>query len=181
MQLGSNTPRLETERLILRRFVLSDAEDLFRILSDEEVNRFLPWFAHRSVAETRAWLAEDVFPDYRKPVAYRYALERKGENRVVGYLSLLGVDAAERCGEVGYGLLRESWGQGLMTEACLALFAQLRRDGFRYATATHDAENPASGRVMQKCGMRYVRSYPERWQPKDKDVVFRLYRIDWEG
>lgn len=47
-----------------------------------------------------------------------------------------------------------------------------------YLTATHDVLNPASGRVMQKCGMRYIHSYREHWMPKDIDVVFRLYQYD---
>ena len=59
--------------------------------------------------------------------------------------------------------------------------ARLKADGFRYATATHDVLNPASGRVMQKCGMRYVRTYPEFWQPKGIWVNFNLYRIDLNG
>jgi len=68
-----------------------------------------------------------------------------------------------------------------MTEAVGALIARLKADGFRYATATHDVLNPASGRVMQKCGMRYVRTYPEFWQPKGIWVNFNLYRIDLNG
>ena len=63
-----------------------------------------------------------------------------------------------------------------MTEAVGALIARLKADGFRYAAATHDVLNPASGRVMQKCGMRYVRTYPEFWQPKGIWVNFNLYR-----
>ena len=181
MRFGSNTPRLETERLILRRFERRDADALFRILSDEEVNRFLPWFPHKSREETSEFLENSVFADYRKEIAYRYALVPRGEDKAIGYLSLLGIDEKERCGDIGYGLLREYWGEGLMTEAVGALIARLKADGFRYATATHDVLNPASGRVMQKCGMRYVRTYPEFWQPKGIWVNFNLYRIDLNG
>ena len=62
MRFGSNTPRLETERLILRRFERQDADALFRILSDEEVNRFLPWFPHKSREETSEFLENSVLP-----------------------------------------------------------------------------------------------------------------------
>ena len=90
MRFGSNTPRLETERLILRRFERQDADALFRILSDEEVNRFLPWFPHKSREETSEFLENSVFADYRKEIAYRYALVPRGEDKAIGYLSLLG-------------------------------------------------------------------------------------------
>ena len=181
MSFGSNTPRLETERLILRKFTEKDCGDLFRILSDKEVNRFLPWFPHASAAETEAFMHDSIFRDYGKRTAYRYAVEKKDPRCVIGYLSLLGIDETERCGDIGYGLLREYWGKGIMTEAVAALLAQLKTDGFRYVTATHDVNNPASGCVMRKCGMRFVRTYEEMWQPKNFLVEFALYRIDLNG
>ena len=71
MGFGSNTPLLETKGLILRKFPADDCEDLFRILSDERVNVFLPWFPHKSPEVTRAFLERSVFADYHKKVAYR--------------------------------------------------------------------------------------------------------------
>lgn len=165
----------------MRKFELQDADELFRILSDEEVNRFLPWFPHKTREETLRFLQDSVFADYDKAIAYRYAVILRSESRVIGYLSFLGIDEKERSGDIGYGLLREYWGKGIMTEAVKALLFRLKADGFRYATATHDVQNPASGRVMQKCGMRYVRTYPEFWQPKGIWVNFNLYRIDLNG
>lgn len=165
----------------MRKFELRDADELFRILSDEEVNRFLPWFPHKMREETLRFLQDSVFADYDKAIAYRYAVVLRSESRVIGCLSFLGIDEKERSGDIGYGLLREYWGKGIMTEAVKALLFRLKADGFRYATATHDVQNPASGRVMQKCGMRYVRTYPEFWQPKGIWVNFNLYRIDLNG
>ena len=165
----------------MRKFELRDADELFRILSDEEVNRFLPWFPHKTREETLRFLQDSGFADYDMAIAYRYAVVLRSESRVIGYLSFLGIDEKERSGDIGYGLLREYWGKGIMTEAVKALLFRLKADGFRYATATHDVQNPASGRVMQKCGMRYVRTYPEFWQPKGIWVNFNLYRIDLNG
>lgn len=165
----------------MRKFELRDADELFLILSDEEVNRFLPWFPHKTREETLRFLQDSVFADYDKAIAYRYAVVLRSESRVIGDLSFLGIDEKERSGDIGYGLLREYWGKGIMTEAVKALLFRLKADGFRYATATHDVQNPASGRVMQKCGMRYVRTYPEFWQPKGIWVNFNLYRIDLNG
>lgn len=165
----------------MRKFELQDADELFRILSDEEVNRFLPWFPHKTREETLRFLQDSVFADCDKAIAYRYAVVLRSESRVIGYLSFLGIDEKDRSGDIGYGPLREYWGKGIMTEAVKALLFRLKADGFRYATATHGVQNPASGRVMQKCGMRYVRTYPEFWQPKGIWVNFNLYRIDLNG
>ena len=50
-----------------------------------------------------------------------------------------------------------------------------------FVTATHDVNNPRSGAVMRRLGMRYCYSYREQWQPKDLSVVFRLYQLDLDG
>ena len=56
-----------------------------------------------------------------------------------------------------------------------------REDGLPYVTATHDRGNPASGRVMEKLGMRYLYSYEEQWRPKNLRVTFRLYQLNLDG
>ena len=61
------------------------------------------------------------------------------------------------------------------------MLAWLKGQGLPYVTATHDRENPKSGRVMQKLGMRYCYSYTEQWKPKGFEVVFRLYQLDLNG
>ena len=66
-------------------------------------------------------------------------------------------------------------------EAAKAVLAQMKRDGMTYATATHDEKNPASGRVMEKIGMKYRYSYREQWQPKNIPVIFRMYQINLDG
>ena len=53
-----NTPTLETERLILRKFIENDIEAMYRIYSDKEVNKFLPWFPLESLEETRLFFKE---------------------------------------------------------------------------------------------------------------------------
>ena len=58
-----NTPTLETERLKLRKFTENNMHALYRICSDEEVNRFLPWFPLKSIEEARVFLQKDMRPD----------------------------------------------------------------------------------------------------------------------
>lgn len=62
MENPRNTPRLETPRLILRRFVPEDAPALWELLRDREVNRFLPWFPVETLAEAEKFLRERVEP-----------------------------------------------------------------------------------------------------------------------
>ena len=57
----------------------------------------------------------------------------------------------------------------------------LRADGLPFLTATHDADNPKSGAVMERIGMTYRYSYEELWQPKNRLVIFRMYQMDLNG
>ena len=158
-----NTPALNTKRLILRRFEKKDIGDLYRILSDEEVNRFLPWFALENIEEARRFFEKRYAAKYALSQGYAYAICLKENDRPIGYVN---VDADEPH-DLGYGLCKEFWGRGIVTEAVKAVIAQAKEDGLTYITATHDKNNPRSGGVMRGVGMRYCYSYEEQWQPKD--------------
>lgn len=172
-----NTPELITERLILRKFTEEDREALYEILKDEEVNRFLPWFPTASIKEAEIFLKERYLDSYKKERGYQYAICLRGENRPVGYIGA----SMEEHHDLGYGLRKEYWNRGIVTEAGRAVIDQVRKDGIPYLTATHDIKNPASGAVMKKLGMEYQYSYEELWQPKNILVTFRLYQLNLDG
>lgn len=172
-----NTPTLETERLILRRFTERDMEALFLILKDEEVNTFLPWYPINSIEEIRKFYEERYASKYAVPQGYAYAICLKRDNFPIGYIQ---VDMEEHH-DFGYGLRKEFWYQGIVTEAGKAVVEQVRKDGLPYITATHDRNNPRSGNVLQKVGMTYCYSYEEQWQPKNFPVIFRMYQLNFDG
>lgn len=172
-----NTPTIETERLILRRFTEEDMEALYRIYSDQETNRFLPWFPLKSMDEARELFAQRYAAQYAQPQAYAYAICLKKDNIPIGYIK---VDMEEHH-DFGYGLRKEFWHRGITTEAGRAVVEQVRRDGLPYLTATHDRSNPRSGSVMKKVGMKYRYSYEEQWQPKNLLVTFRMYQLNLDG
>ncbi|HPZ15810.1 MAG TPA: GNAT family N-acetyltransferase [Sphaerochaeta sp.] len=165
---------LETERLLLRRFTTRDVEGLLELHADPEVNRFLPWHPLETL--------EDAYDFYERTYetddgGYRYAICLKENDRVIGYVHVKGDESRD----MGYGLRREFWNRGIVTEACRAVIGQLERDGVPYITATHDIDNAASGRVMQKLGMSYRYTYRELWQPKGLPVTFRMYQLNLDG
>lgn len=172
-----NTPTLETQRLLLRKFTAADLDALYEIFRDEEVNTFLPWLPLKSLDDDRDFYEARYARGYRLPCAYRYAICLKAENIPIGYIHV----ASDDSHDLGYGLRREFWHKGIATEAGWAVIEQIRRDGIPYLTATHDVRNPRSGRVMQRLGMRYQYSYEEQWQPKNRLVLFRMYQLDLDG
>ncbi len=172
-----NTPRLETERLILRRFTEADIEALYQILKDEAVNTYLPWFPVKNTDEAKLFYEKHYAAEYAKPQAYAYAICLKGSNIPVGYIKTDMDDGHD----LGYGLQKEFWHQGIATEAGIAVVAQLKRDSVPFITATHDVNNPRSGGVMRRLGMKYCYTYEEQWQPKNFRVTFRMYQLNLDG
>lgn len=172
-----NTPTLKTERLILRKFTEKDMDALFLILKDEEVNEFLPWFPAKNLDETRDFYEERFADNYKKICAYNYAICLRDDNIPVGYINV----NTDESYELGYGLRKEFWHKGIVTEACKSVVEQLRKDNIPYITATHDICNPRSGGVMKQIGMKYQYSFEEQVQPKNTLVTFRMYQLNLDG
>lgn len=172
-----NTPTLETKRLILRKFTENDIEALFLILKDKEINTFLPWYPMKNLEQAKKFYEERYTFTYLKPQGYAYAICLKSDNFPIGYIK---VDMEEPH-DFGYGLRKEFWHQGIVSEAAKAVVEQVKKDGLPYITATHDVNNPRSGNVMKKVGMKYCYSYEELWQPKGFFVTFRMYQLNFDG
>ena len=153
-------PTLETKRLILRDFVLSDWPALNAFLSDPAVTRHMH-FASWDEGKRRAWLTrlvQEISDPHRD--AYNWAITLRSNGLLIGWL-ILGRSRHARdpgmgeCG-CGYALHQQYWGQGYMPEALQAAFTYAFRVlGTRLIHAECEIENTASARVMQKCGMHY--------------------------
>ena len=170
---------IRTERLILRPFRLSDAEDMYHNwASDPEVPKYVSWDVHESPAFTRE-LLKSWISEYEKPDYYNWTLEYGGE--VIGNAAVIPKDKREAA-ELGYSLSRRFWNRGIMTEAVSAitdfLFGEI---GYHRLCIRNIRENPASGRVAEKCGYTLER---EGFLAKDgrfHDILSRsLLRDEWE-
>lgn len=175
--IQENTPRMETERLILRRFAEDDIPAILDVFGDVEANRFLPWFPLKSLDEAAAFYRERFAAVYARPSGCMYAICFKGGDVPIGYIHA----DADPPHDFGYALATPYWHRGITTEAGRAVIERVRAAGWPFLTATHDVNNPRSGAVMRKLGMRYAYSYREHWMPKDISVVYRMYQINLDG
>lgn len=174
-----NTPRLETERLILRKLeeTPEDLNAMFAILSDREANTFLPWYPAENLDDVRRHVRERYFDLYAAPAGYRYVICLKSDNVPVGYVGMSNDDSRD----FGYGLRSDFQHRGIATEAARAVAERIRAAGYSYITATHDVNNPRSGEVMKKIGMTYCYSYVELCMPKNITTTFRMYQLNFDG
>ena len=152
---GTQAP--ETERLILRRFSLRDAEAMYtNWASDPEVTRYLTWPTHAGVDASRAVL-EDWVAAYAQESFYQWAIVLKEyPGDPIGSIGAVNVDDDIAAVQLGYCLGRRWWHRGIMSEALGAVMDFFfDAVGFHRVACRHDPRNPHSGMVMQKCGMKY--------------------------
>lgn len=162
---------LETERLLLRPVTLSDAQDMFAYASDPDNVRwsFMP---NQSLDETKNIIASI----YLASPLGRWGIELKETAQFIGTLDMHNVVEAVGRAEFGYTLNKSFWNKGYMTEAAQAFVKLFFEEfGMNCLVARHDQDNPASGRVMQKIGMRF--SHQEPYAKRDKKDPNRIVTL----
>lgn len=151
------TQRLETDRLILRRFVSEDAAAMYKNwASDEEVTKFLTWPTHSS-QEVSQMVLKDWVKSYSDESYYQWAIVLKDNgDEPIGSISVVDMKDDISMVHIGYCIGRGWWHKGVTSEALKAVMDFLFDVvDVNRIEARHDPRNPNSGKVMEKCGMKY--------------------------
>ena len=155
MMNKTGTQTIETHRLILRQFRPEDAEDMFsNWASDPEVTRYLTWPVHSGMDITRMVIS-DWISHYDDGAFFNWAIELKETGSVIGSIAVVRLREDIEEAEIGYCMSRSFWGRGIMPEALRAVMEYLfTAVEINRITACHDVNNPNSGRVMAKAGLK---------------------------
>jgi RimJ/RimL family protein N-acetyltransferase len=147
---------LRTGRLRLRPPAEVDAPAVFAsFAADPEVTRYLTWRPHRTLDDAEAALAARR-GRLAQGAEYSWILERAESPGVIGVVSAWPADGAV---ELGFVLARAHWGQGLATEAVVAVRDWALDAGAQRVWATCDLENRASARVLEKAGFERLGNF----------------------
>ena len=158
------TVTIETERLVLRQFTLNDAEAAFRNWeSDEKVTKYLRWSALHNYAD-----AEEVVNNWIKRYAddafYQWAIVLKELGEPIGTISAAEINEQVGKVEIAYCIGSKWWGNGYASEGLQKVisffFEEVKANRIE---AKHDPKNPASGKVMKKCGLMYEGTLRKAW------------------
>jgi len=175
-------PKIETKRLILRPFTLSDVDEVYEIANDYSIyltTLNIPYPYERSMAESWIKTHQKAFLDNGN---ITWAAVDKATNILTGAFTL-SIDKKNSTGEIGYWIRSSSWNKGYGTEGAQALIEY----GFRYSKLNRIfgrcfSNNPSSGRIMEKCGMEREGLLREGIL-KDSffhDVVYySILRVNW--
>ena len=170
-------PTLETERLILRRIAMRDAKDIFEYSRDPEVARHVLWSAQKDISEARDY-CRYMMKRYRSDQPSSWGIIDKRTEHLVGTIGYMDYSEDNATVELGYSLARWMWNGGYMTEALRRVIAYtFEAMDINRIEAQHELDNPASGRVMEKCGMRKEGELRQRLYNKGRFVDVALYAM----
>lgn len=147
---------IESKRLILRPFELSDRKSAFiNWAGDDKVTEFLKWPTHKDEDFThnviKFWLDK-----YNDKSFYNLAIVFKEINEVIGVISIPWLDEKANKVHIGYSIGSKWWNRGIAREALAAIIPFLFEEvGVGRIEAIHDPNNPSSDKVMLKNGFTY--------------------------
>ena len=145
---------METERILLRPWLESDAEALFKYASDPDVGPRAGWPPHKSVEES-CEVIKNFFSNEDT-----WAIEHKETSGIIGCIGVLragfsNLKIKDDEAEVGYWVAKPYWGKGICSEALrLVIDYCFNVRNFTTLWGDYFPENPASGKVMEKCGFK---------------------------
>jgi RimJ/RimL family protein N-acetyltransferase len=168
---------LNTERLLLRPLIETDAETLYTIFSDAAVMRYwntAPW---EHVGEARDAIANDF--EARRTGSYlQLGIEKNADAQLIGTCTLFNFNHQCRRAELGYALARSVWGRGFMHEALSALldyaFAELN---LHRIEAEIDPRNFASAKTLDRLGFLKEGHLRDRWMVSGEGSDSHLYGL----
>ena len=173
-----NLPELETLRLVIRQFKVTDAKDLYEYCSDDDVTKYLPFDTYKSIddAYKRIDFVTKNYTELNNPI--NWAIEYKKEGKVIGSIDYVSWDITNKSGRIGYLLNQKYWNKGIMTEA----LSEVIKFGFEKMNLNRieircDERNVGSYKVMEKNNLKYEGTLRQKLYTKGEFVNIKYYSI----
>jgi RimJ/RimL family protein N-acetyltransferase len=175
-------PTLETTRLLLRPFTLGDAQDVQRLAGDREIASTTLNVPHPYAdGMAEQWIGTHQ-EKYERGERVNFAIVRRADSVLLGAIGLR-IDPQHTHAELGYWLGTPYWNAGYCTEAARTVVAYgFERLGLHRIHASHMTRNPASGRVLQKLGMRYegcLRQHVNKWEVFEDLALYGILKSEY--
>lgn len=165
---------LETQRLILRPLTVADSDAVFQWVSDEHVARYMVYNTYTCLNEVIDWLTSLQKPSEE----YHFGFVRKEDNLLMGSGSIGPNENRDGFWSFGYNFRQDCWGNGYATEATKAMMKfAYEHFGIKRFSSSHVEQNKASGHVMEKCGLRFVKY----GQFQKLDGSCKMRSMEYEG
>lgn len=146
------SPRLETERLILRRYKESDIDSIYEIITDERLSKYIKFPSLTKEEELQCiknWIEEADESKYEK-----WVIEIKDTGEIAGNIDVNTVVKKHNYCNVGYAIRFNYWGNGYAAEALKVVSDYLLDSGYYLVEFSCNELNKQSSRVMEKAGFK---------------------------
>ena len=178
-------PTLTTNRLTLRPFVLEDAWDVERLAGMREIADTTLNIPHPyPVGAATRWI-ETHAPAWAAGTGVVYAIVETSSGKLAGVVSLMQIHREYRRAELGYWIAVDHWNKGYATEASEALLDfGFHALGLHRVESHHFVRNAASGKVMQKLGMKQEgieRDWAMKWDRYESLVRYAILEPEWKA
>ena len=177
-------PVLETERLLLRPLLLADAPEVQRLVGDRDIASTtinIPHPYENGMAEQFIKAQEQKF---KQGESVDFAIVQREQGLLIGSIGLRLASEHDRA-EIGYWIGKPYWNEGYCTEAARAVLKYgFELAGLNRIHATHFSRNPASGRVMQKIGMKHegcLRQHVRKWGNYEDFETYAILQSEYNA
>lgn len=175
-----NAPTLESDRLIYKRIVPENTQDMFDYSKLEEVTRYLLWTPHVSFTQTEKYI-KLLQKKYDNGSFWDFGLTSKEDGRFIGTCGITSVEDETDTIEIGYVLAPDYWGKGIATEAAKTVMRYCFENfGCRRICGKFMEGNNGSMRVMTKLGMTLEGIYRNSMYVKGEYKTIHVYEITRE-
>ena len=177
-------PKLETKRLYLMEFVKSDAEELFKMRSDDRVLKYLDRDPHKTVEESELMIEKMIY-NYTSKAGINWIIRKKDTLDVIGYIGYWRLIRGNLRAEIGYAMKPEYWGNGYMQE----VLTKVIEFGFNQF-CLHSIEgnvnpnNLSSIKLLEKFGFKREAYFKEDYFYNGKfldSAIYSLLETDYEN
>lgn len=175
--IARDTPILETARFRLRPRRVEDADAMHANFTDPEVMQYWSDAPHETIEQTRAMFAK-ARPEWRC-----WSITLKDDDTAIGFVAA-GEKRQGNVTELGYMLMREHWGGGVIREAVSAVIDQIFAEGQRRVFADTDPDNAPSRALLERLGFKLEGYLRDEWETHlgvRDTTLYGLLRAEWEA
>lgn len=177
-------PNFETKRLYFTEFVKGDAEELFKMRSDEKVLKYLDRDPHKSVKESELMI-EKMISTYNSKEGINWIIRGKDTLNIIGYIGYWRLVRENLRAEIGYAMKPEYWGNGYMKES----LTKVIEFGFKEfclhsIEANVNPDNAKSIKLLEKFGFKREAYFKEDYFYNGKfldSAIYSLLETDYEN
>ncbi len=170
-------PVLTTDRLVLRKTKIEDAEEVFIMRSDPELLRYVDRDPAKTIDEARSFI-QLITDNLDNNVGVSWAMTLKDNDKMIGSIAIWRIDKENHRGEIGYVLLTEYQGKGLMLEAIQAVadygFKEMKLHSLE---ANINPDNLASQHVLERAGFVREAYFRENYYYNGKFIDSAIYSL----